>query len=247
MDSSTAWRGVTNELLAGPLVSWVPEWPLIRNPCNMEPAAYHQPIIYFVVVLADHYSLSFPKMVGLQTAFEHLPHTTIYFQMTAMTLLTHVGPTDLPEAFRGYGFGLLMVLLMEDYKTLEAKQPRQPGKAFFRFPNYITQRVQERMVWFTQCPFKTSLLLHCWSVYGTSPSKSAHKKIYTQVYDRLAFFSPNSGTLIIGHLIVILSELGLLPHWFREFAVIDKKSKYMKYFLEKFPTNQTMWAADPQP
>ena len=95
-----------------------------------------------------------------------------------------------------------------------------------------------------RCGFKTSLILHCWSAYCASPAKSYRKKIYQKVSGHLESFSPNCGPLVIGHSIGILSEVGLLPPWFREFAVVDKGSKYMAYFIKTYATGQTMRGSD---
>ena len=70
LGSSPGRQGITKVLLGGQMVAWVPGWPLIHNLCNMDPSAYHQPILFFMVRLIDYYSLSFTEPIGLQTAYE---------------------------------------------------------------------------------------------------------------------------------------------------------------------------------
>ena len=61
--SKEQWM-VTNRLLHGHIFSWVPGVPMIQNECNMDLASYHQPILYFFLVLTEHYGLNFAKSVG---------------------------------------------------------------------------------------------------------------------------------------------------------------------------------------
>jgi hypothetical protein len=60
----------------------------IKNKCNMDPLAYHLPYVHYMLLLAQRFSLTFPEMVGLETAFEVFPNTAYYFVMAATTLLT---------------------------------------------------------------------------------------------------------------------------------------------------------------
>lgn len=52
---------------------------MIRNECNFEPCSYHQPFIYYLLVLTDKFNLSYPKTVGVQMAMEFILHSSIFF------------------------------------------------------------------------------------------------------------------------------------------------------------------------
>jgi hypothetical protein len=37
----------------------------LKNPCNMDPMSFYQPFIHYLLLLVDHFGLSFPETVSL--------------------------------------------------------------------------------------------------------------------------------------------------------------------------------------
>jgi hypothetical protein len=60
------------------------------------------------------------------------------------------------------------------------------------------------------------------------------KKEYSNLSKRLKDLVPNCGNVGMSHSMSVMSELGLLPSWIRNFAVVSPTSKYMKDFIKTY-------------
>jgi hypothetical protein len=99
----------------------------LKNPCNMDPMAYHQAFIYYSLLLVKHFGLSFPETVGLSSSIEVIPNTAYFFCAAAEALLG-IRASDLYRCHRGFAFGYLMAkLLLHLHRT---KPKSCPGTRF---------------------------------------------------------------------------------------------------------------------
>jgi hypothetical protein len=89
--------------------------------------------------------------------------------------------------------------------------------------------------WHARCDRKVAISLCFWNAHSKpAKSKPVMKKEYSNLSKRLKDLVPKCGNLGISHSMSVMSEVGLLPSWIRNFAAVSPASKYMKYFIKTY-------------
>jgi hypothetical protein len=229
-------------LFYGKEVPGIPGNPAIESPCNMDPVSFHNQFLFHILSLARRFSLTFPECVGLQTAYEVFPNTSYYFGLAACTMLRGAGSRrhSLPAKFRGFGFGLLMARLMNEFYLIAASSGRRPGR---RFSCYNAPVLQEREDWDKRCHHKMVTCLHVHAIHSTIKIRKERAKVYKWILTRLADQAPMVRDLIMNHSMALMAQIGLLPAWIREEAVVSPSSKYMRFFSGKYDIDKALLLA----
>jgi hypothetical protein len=230
-------------LLDGEEVPAIPGYPSIKSHCNMDPVSFHNQFVFHVLVLARRFGLTFPECIGLQTAYEVFPNTSYFFGLAACTLLrVRASRGPLPTKFRGFGFGHAMSLLMNQFYLIATQLPsgKRPGR---RFSVYNRPPLQEREVWDKRCHHKMVMCLHVHHMHSIVKSRKDKAKIYKSILLSLSGQAPKVGDVIMNHSMALMAQIGLLPAWIREEAVVSPTSKYMKYFCDKFDVDKSLLLA----
>ena len=110
---------ITQELLAAESILYLPGMALTRNLCNLDPSGYHQVFLHYFLLLLDHFDLSFAEMIGVQSTMEHMHFTSLFFVLSAKTLLACLPRGKYQSETAGYyGLGHLLLKLMPEYHGL---------------------------------------------------------------------------------------------------------------------------------
>ena len=225
-------------LFEGKEVPGIPGNPVIASHCNMDPVSFHNQFLFHILVLAERFSLTLPECIGLQTAYEVFPNTSYYFGLAACSLLQAGSRHPLPTKLRGFGFGLAVANLMNEFYTIATKlKPGQrPGRRFSVYNNAV---LQEREDWNKRCHHKMVTCLHVHHLYSVVKSRKERAKVYKTILCRLSGQAPMVGQLIMNHSMALMAQIGLLPAWIREEAVVCPESKYMRYFCGKYDVDKS--------
>jgi hypothetical protein len=222
----------------GKEVPGIPGYPVIESHCNMDPVSFHNQFLFHILVLAQRFRLTFPECIGLQTAYEIFPNTSYYFGVAACTLLR--GPRRrLRTKFRGFSFGLAMVQLMSQFWEIARSLPsgRRPGR---RFAVYNLPVLPEPEVWDKRCHHKMVTCLHVHALHSTIKSRKEKQKVYKSILLRLCGQAPKVGHLIMNHSMALMAQIGLLPAWIRDEAMIKEDSRYMTYFCGNYKVDKAL-------
>jgi hypothetical protein len=132
-----------------------------------------------------------------------------------------------------YGLGHLLLKLITEYHRLYRNQRRV--LPYMRYSGYFKSIMPTVAEWHSRCDRKVVISLCFWNAHSQpAKSKSNRKKEYSNLSQRLQDLVPNCGNLGISHSMSVMSELGLLPSWIRNFAIVNPTSKYMQYFIETY-------------
>ena len=229
---------VSRSLLDGEEVAVIPGYPVIRNHCNMDPVAFHQPFLFHMLVLVNTFKLPFAEVIGLQTAYEVFPNTGYYFGLAACSMLRCKSQGALPSSSRGFGFGLLIIHLMYEFSLIASSRspPRLPGR---RFSCYNAPVLQRREVWNRRCHHKLVTCIHAHAIYSVVKNRKERAKVYKCLLSRLAEQAPKVGDLIMNHSMALMAQIGLLPAWMRDEASVSPTSRYMEFFVKKFDVDKS--------
>jgi hypothetical protein len=121
----TSRRKFGNHLRDGtPIEAAVPGFKSISIPCNMDPAGYGQPVVYYTVLLSVRFSLSLPEIFSVHRAYFIKPDTCEFFS-AASRILLELGPGNFPGASRGYAFGWTLGKIVNDLRTRDFHRGRK--------------------------------------------------------------------------------------------------------------------------
>jgi hypothetical protein len=226
-------RGICPELLNGGVVMGLFGVGVVTNPCNLDPSGYHQATLFLVCSMSNCLALTLPEVVSVVSAYDLIPDNPYYFYLAVRSILSSTNRECLPRSNRGYALGYLIGSLMLKFNNIKREKDVQvPGR---RFPTYSEPRLPDRIDWIDRCNEKLVLILHINSTYPSVASKAQRYRIYRDMIKRFSRNIPNQGDLKTNHSLAILSSLGILPPWVREHAEISPSSRYMKWFMTKFP------------
>jgi hypothetical protein len=223
-------------LLAAEPTLYLPGMALTRNLCNLDPSGYHQVFLHFLLLLLDHFDLSFAEMIGVQSTMEHMHFTSLFFVLSAKTLLACLPRGKYQSETVGYyGLGHLLLKLITEYHGLYRNRNQRTVLPYMRYSVYFKSIMPTVAEWHSRCDRKVAISLCFWNAHSQpAKSKSTMKKEYVNLSKRLKDLVPNCGDLGISHSMSVMSELGLLPSWIRNFAVVNPTSTYMTHFLETY-------------
>jgi hypothetical protein len=204
---------------------------MLRNPCNLDPASFHQPFHVMTVALVQKFKLNLVEIASVATAYELIPETAYYWHLATSTML---GLKQLPSVFRGYGFGYLFAALALHF--LQKYREGTHVQEVRRHSTYKISVLPTRLAFHDKVHCRLVLCLQVWRKSPTSKRKKTARTDYdtlTKIWQE--WKDDGVGMLIAQHSMAMHSELGLLPPWVREGASITAGKLYMKYFMQKFP------------
>ena len=116
-------RSITTQILDGPQVEFFPGVPMIRNDCNFDATSFHQPYIYYILLLTDKFNLSYPETIGVQTAMEFIPNTCLFFVLACKCVLESWESTmQYDRRAVGFELGYVIVKLMKEFHRMYTGQ-----------------------------------------------------------------------------------------------------------------------------
>lgn len=233
---------ITPALFAGHVIEYVPGFPTVRNPCNMDPTSYSLPVVDCVVRLFCHFNLSIPEVYSVQMAFQILPNTTIFFGIASQMLL-NIPPSKIPSSCRSrFGFGhLLANLIVNLFRTFRESGSQQN---FRRFNYYKEPSVPSRQKWEEICHDTTSYCLHVLAAYSGPAMDKVREDQYRKISRELSELWEGAGILVTSHSINQKACLGLLPAWCRDYAITDPTSRVVQYFNDEFELKKKLNATE---
>ena len=227
-------RRVSARLLSGNRVNFFPGFSMIRNDCNFEPGSFHQPFVYYVLLLTDKFNLSYPETVAVHTAMEFIPNTSLFFVAACKCMLEIWKPRS-REAI-GFEMGYVLVKMMKGFHrryTQGGGRGRTPER-YRRYATYVCPEVPSWTDWVTRNQYKTMLLLFAHSCHSTVTTRRRQRTVQAQVARLYILYMQHLGPLGGNHALSVASKLGLAPDWLRRFATVKGDSRYMKYFANRF-------------
>jgi hypothetical protein len=219
---------VSNRLLHGRVRGGMNGFRCIKNPCNMDPMSFYQPLIHYSLLLVSHFGLSFPETVGLISAIEVLPNTSYFFAAAAETLLA-IRPNELHRSHRGFAFGYLVAALV-----LQLRRARPDSDPGVRFNIYWQPELPSGKEWEDRCALKTLACLRFHAAFASLVDKKKRATQYKKLRKHFCSNTENCDLLVTNHVLGICSCIGLLPSWVRGEIEISASSRYMKWFSSKF-------------
>lgn len=235
-------RFIGGKLHDGEQIVYVPRFPSIRNPCNLDPLSYSLPVVESCCRLAVRFKLNALELMSLQLAAQCLPNTTL-FHSVACRILLELPTNRIPSDFRkGFGFGYYTMRIMMD----EFHYYRDSGRAqtFLRYNNYRQPPIPTRQQWEDKCALTFWYCLHVFSVYGKLTSAKQRAANYAVICNRLSEMWEGCGILAVTHSILQKCLLGLLPLWCLDLAVIGSENKSIKFFNEEFSSERKLKGAE---
>lgn len=173
-------RNITHQLFEGESKMFVHGFYTLRNPCNLDPDAYSQPVLYFVPVLGRRFNLNLLELHSVQMASQVIPHTYAFFSI-ACRMILHLNPSQVPSLHRkGYAFGRLIAGLSIKLFEHARSSLRDANKKqdFCRFRNYSKPRLPSEAKWESVCHGITVYCLHVWSAYPDLSNKKQQQIVY---------------------------------------------------------------------
>jgi hypothetical protein len=93
-----------------PVIDCVPSFPVLKNPCNLDPWGHYSSVIEATLLLDRHFLLSLPERLSLLRAMVATPNSSYMFVAAAASLLQQ--PKLHPQHRKEYWFGLLLANTM---------------------------------------------------------------------------------------------------------------------------------------
>jgi hypothetical protein len=215
--------------LGVPVVECIPSYPVLKNPCNLDPWGHYSSVIEATLLLDRRFQLGLPERLSLLRAMAVCPNSSYLYVAAAASLLQQ-RRLD-PKHRTKYRFGLLVATTMRDIHTSLVSEKRNlPPR---RFNCYATYAVPDEMEWNEQC--NRLLILHLTT--ADTKLKSERQLAYEEVRVSLASIFPYVDILGGNHLVAIAGSLGLLPLWVTTEIEVHK-GRAMKWLLEKFFPNE---------
>jgi hypothetical protein len=207
------------------VVDSIPGFPVLKNPCNMDPWGHYSSLIEATLLLDRRFQLNLPERLSLLRAMAVTPNSGYLYVAAAASLLQrrHVNSNHRKQ----YRFGLLVAHTMLNISTSLNKEKRKVPPR--RFNCYATYQVPGEKEWTKQC--EHLLLLHL-----TTPNpkkKSERQAAYKEVRHSLASIFPYVDVLGGNHLVAIAGTLGLLPLWVTSEIEIHK-GRPLQWLLMEF-------------
>jgi hypothetical protein len=93
-----------------PVINTIPSFPVLKNPCNLDPWGHYSSVIEATLLLNQHFLLSLPERLSLLRAMAVTPNSSYLFVAAAASLLQQ--PKLHPQHRKQYQFGLLLANTM---------------------------------------------------------------------------------------------------------------------------------------
>jgi hypothetical protein len=127
------------------------------------------------------------------------------------------------------------MVLKEEVDNKISRPPR-------RFACYNKPVIQSKEEWNERCHLKMITCLYSHAVHSTRKSKKDKVIAYKELLLRLKKnFAPQVGTLIMGHSMAIMSQIGLLPAWIRDHVRVEVESRYIQHFRSRFSLDEELF------
>ena len=231
-------RNITNNLLKGPAVKLLGGFSFIRNPCNMDPLSYHLSFTHCILLLVHHFNLGFSEAIGVQCAMDFLHHTSLIF-VTACKCVLSCLPTSMFRKFRpGYKLGYEIVRLMKVLYERKSHSHSQQGPKHQTYSCNKSPILPDWKEWFDKCHHRVVMALRAFSCYKKGANRKTKQLWYKKLLEK--FTHPNSEnmamntSMAVNISMAVIAQIGLLPSWVHDFAVIDPTCHYIKFVSDKF-------------
>ena len=161
------------------IVEVLPGFQLQSYKCNSDPSSFHNIYLYCLGVMYREFGLSIPELVGVQTASELIPNTSVIFVMACNMVLHYAGWVNdgsrsktrrIHECLDDYALGYIISDLeiglynefCSFYKIRNAKTKTGRTPFIQRMNSYREPSLDEANSWINWCNEKVACIIESW-------------------------------------------------------------------------------------
>jgi len=88
--------------------------------------------------------------------------------------------------------------------------------------------------WFDKCHRRVVTALYAFSCYKKGTNRKTKQLWYKKLLEKFTRRNSEDLDMATNTSMAVMAQIGLLPSWVRDFAVIDPTCHYIKFFSDKF-------------
>ena len=216
-------------------------------PCNMDPLGYHSLFIHCLLLLISKMRLTYPQVIGVTACFDIFPNCAYFFSLAVNELLSS-------GVFRGDRFGLghyliqRMLHFCDTFCAANNSSPKRQKVGVNRFksswkrPEFDNLPTKDDLK--TRTLLKTFVCLYIWAKHSKKPNLKPLYDSYNNCSSMLQATVAGMGPLGAIHQMAILSAVGILPPWIRDFAPLQGKG--LQFLQQRYPPSGRWSSGDSQ-
>lgn len=191
------------------------------------------------------FHLSFPMIVSALICMDIFPHTGYFYDLAVYELVNGKILFDGDPWLIGRFLSLRMLQLRDTFYADRRGGRKREKLSIFRFNSYRMNPSKEGLPteseWIDRVQRKVGVCLFIWARAPTKPKLASIVGDYdssSQLYQETV---NGMGPLSAKHQFAILSYLGCLPDWIREYAPIE--GRVLAFFQQRYP--KLSWSKEP--
>ena len=216
-------------------------------PCNMDPLGYHSLFIHSLILLISIMRLTYPQVIGVTACLDIFPNCAYFFSLAVNELISsgvyHGDRLDL-----GHFLIQRMLHFRDSFCDANNSSPKRQKVGVNRFrsslkrPEFNNLPTKDDLR--TRTHLKTFVCLYTWAKHSKKPNLKSIYDSYNNCSSMLQATVVGMGPLGALHQMAILSAIGIIPPWIREYAPLNGKS--LKFLQQKYPPSPRWGNGDTQ-